>query len=406
MSDFEAGFGSVEITPHNLGLPMVGYGTREHGSRTGNSQGVHDPLMAKALVVRKGAKAWALCALDLLAIDSENVAEARRFASRETGLEPEAILIASIHTHSGPDSKEAANWNRPLAELVAETIVQAWDHKQPARLAPGAGFLYGHSINRRWLDRPIDPGVGVLRIDDEAGKLLGVVVNFGLHAVVMGGDNLYISADYVGYMRSKVEAALGGACIFTNGGAADVNPLTETVRQQLRDRRAFVTMTGASYYGPEKDAVYIEERKGGTFAEAEIIGNALAEEVIKVACGLSTAPPQVDPWNKQAFINHLDDGLELIESQALGVGDFGLVAQPGEVFVETALDIKARLRKLGYRYPWVVSYANDWQSYLAPKSALPEEGYEVDRARDKRHSPNLQDRLWAEISRAMAESKE
>lgn len=398
MSELQAGFGCTEITPDNMGLPMMGYGRREHGTRIGDSEGVHDPLWARALVLRQGEAAWALCELDLVGVDAKTVADIRQRVSQRTGLAPEAVLIAAIHTHSGPNVQDAGNWNRPFAAMVADVIVQAWENLQPACIASGAGFLYGQSINRRWFDRPIDPGVGVLRVDDAGGKLLGLAANFGLHAVVLGGDNLLISADYVGYTRDAVEQEFDGTCIFTNGGAADVNPLTETVRRQMAEGRYFTTMTGAHYYGEGPDAIFIEERAGGTFAEAEVIGQALAQEIVRVARGLTTTLPDSALWSAQAWVNHLDGGEELIETQALGVGDFALVAQPGEVFVETALAVKAELRKLGYRYPWAVSYANDWQSYLAPEVAYAEGGYEVGRAESRGHSHQLQDRLWASIS--------
>ena len=74
-----------------------------------------------------------------------------------------------------------------------------------------------------------------------------------------------------------------------------------------------------------------------------------------------------------------------------------MVTQPGEVFVESALAAKAGLRRLGYRYPWLVSYANDWRYYLAPEAAFPEGGYEVNWALKQKHSPQLQQRFWAAI---------
>ncbi len=397
MSELLAGFGCVEITPDNMGFPLLGYGTREHGTRVGNSEGIHDRLWARAFVVRQGESAWALCMLDMLGVDTEVLSEVRRRASRLTGLAPEAILIAAIHTHSAPSALDAGNWNRPLAERVADAVVQAWASLEPARVAAGAGSLYAYSINRRWLDRPIDPGVGVLRFDNVAGKPLGTVVNFGLHAVVLGGDNLQISADYVGYMRCEVEQAVGGICIFCNGGAGDVNPLTETVRRQLAEGRHFVTMTGTSYYGEGPDAVYIEERKGGTFVEAEILGRALAAEVIRVSRGLVTRKPERAPWHVQAWANRLAEGEDLIEIHALGVGSFGLVTEPGEVFSETALGIKADLRRLGFRFPWVVSYANGYHSYLAPGTAHVEGGYEAECAKSRGNAQDVQERIWAAI---------
>ena len=398
MSEFKAGFGRSEITPDHLELPLLGYGTREHGTRTGHSQGVHDPLWARAMVVEQGPAAWALCAIDLVGVDAQTVTDIRGRVAQRTGLAPASVLVAAIHTHSGPRAQEAANWDRPFAALVAEAIIEAWERREPATIGYGAGVLYGHSINRRWLDRPVDPGIGVLRVDAVGGGHLGVVANFGLHAVVLGGDNLEISADYVGYARDRVESELGGICVFTNGGGADVNPLTDTVRRQMAEGRPFVTMTDAHYYGDGPDAIYIEERKGGTFAEAEHLGVAVGEEILRVARGLRPAPPERAPWSAQARVNRLEKGRELIETQALGVDRWALVSEPGEVFVETALAVKARLRRMGYRYPWLVSYANDWQGYLVPEAAYLEGGYEVENAKKRGTSPKIQERLWAGIS--------
>ena len=79
---------------------------------------------------------------------------------------------------------------------------------------------------------------------------------------------------------------------------------------------------------------------------------------------------------------------------AVGIGDFAIIAEPGEIFVETGLDLKRKLRAKGYRFPWVVSYANDWQAYLAPKEAHIEGGYEAVVAMTKKHSEDIQDRIW------------
>jgi hypothetical protein len=130
-----------------------------------------------------------------------------------------------------------------------------------------------------------------------------------------------------------------------------------------------------------------------------MIGRALAAEVNYIAAGLKLGSPDCEPWHFQCQVNHLDQGEEWLELQGLGVGDFALIGQPGEVFVETALAIKAELRQRGYRFPWLVSYANDWQFYLVPAIAFPEGGYEVRCAEMMNHTPQLQDRFW----RAMTE---
>jgi hypothetical protein len=386
--NFQVGFNVTDITPDNMGFPLYGYGDRKK-----SSEGVHDQLQARTVVFRKGESAWALCVLDLIGISADITNKIRQEVARKTGLNPESIIIACIHTHSGPSFQDPGNWNDPVDSRIANGIVRAWESQQPAKIGVGAGFLYGYHLNRRWMERPVDPSVNVVRVDDLDGSLLGIVANFGLHPVVMGYDNFQISSDYVGYARGYVESKLGGTMVFANGAAGDVNPITKTVRKQFAERRAFETMTGAKYFGRHK-AIEFADRAGGTFEECQEIGHALGDQIVYVAEGITTQDPPGTPWSTQAFVNHLEAGEEHIEVMAAGLGDFGVITEPGEMLVETGLDLKAKMRANGYRFPWVISYANDWQSYLVPKAAHIEGGYEAMMAQLQKHTRELQPRIW------------
>ena len=56
---FEAGVATVEITP------PVGYGMWGYGDRKGVSQGIRDPLMAKALVLKSPESSLAIVTMDI-----------------------------------------------------------------------------------------------------------------------------------------------------------------------------------------------------------------------------------------------------------------------------------------------------------------------------------------------------
>ena len=396
MDTFEAGFSLVEITPDHMGFPLYGYGARKD-----NSRGVHDPLYARTMMLKSGAAAWSLTVLDLVAIDAKTVNEVRRIAAEVTGLNPQTMMVSCIHTHSGPSVGDPGNWDRTPAEIIAAGVISAWKNLQPARLGTSAGFLYGYHVNRRWMERPVDPSVNVVRFDDLQGKPIGVAANFGLHPVVMGYDNFLISSDYVGVARRVTEQALGCPCVFANGAAADVNPITKNVRKQLAEKKPFVTMTGALYFGRGKETVELADRIGGTFEEVEEIGLAVGEQIVTVASAIQTQLPPNAPWCFDAYVNHLEEGEQNVETFAMGIGDFILVGQPGEMYVETGLDLKAKVRQSGYRFPWVVSYANDWQAYLSPEAAFPEGGYEVEMSKMAKHTPKLQARFWEALSQGI-----
>jgi neutral ceramidase len=269
-----------------------------------------------------------------------------------------------------------------------------------------------------------------MRVDRADGRPLAVVSNYACHAVVLGYDNYLISGDWPGYSSRLLEAELGGDClaIYTQGGAGDVNPLTETVRQKLAAAYPVGTIGNlTSYYGDyrkgEGDAWNIEDRGGGTFLEAETLARAFNEEVKRVWRAISTetdvplwienrvingAADPDEPRGKEAlpaeyrtFLTEIRDGQIPVEIMTVGIGSAVFVTQPGEVFSETAVELRKVAQQMGYHFPWLVSYANGSYAYLPPANAFNEGGYEVNWALRYGLSRHLQDRIMAAVHPAL-----
>jgi neutral ceramidase len=233
-AEFRAGIERIDITPP-LGIQMAGYNS------TGRpAKGVLDPLYAQALVLDDGRRSVALVTLDLIftLLDPEmNAIRAR--VRQSSGIE-DVIFIAS-HTHSGPIFMDQPEWNRKTIEAIAAGIDRAYGKRAPVRFGTGWGQTQ-IGANRRyqpvdgpevmfWRNAtrsptfPVDPTVGVIRIDRADGVPFAVLVNYACHPVVFGPDNRDYSADYPGEMRKTVEAAFPGSmCFFLQGGCGDINP--------------------------------------------------------------------------------------------------------------------------------------------------------------------------------------
>jgi neutral ceramidase len=413
MTELKAGFGRADITP-KLGCQMVGY-----GNRPGGASGIHDRLQARAMVLEDAGGSWALVSNDLCYTSSDTVAAVRKVVQERTGIPGDHVLVSCTHTHAGPHDGHAQNWDRPLAEIIADAVVAAHEARQPARIGSGSGILYGYSINRRWLDRPIDPGVTVLRVDDLDGNVLGLFTNFACHSVVLGYDNTQISGDWPGEAMRQLEDRFPGAtCLFTQGGSGNVNPLVSGVRKRLRGGQTIWAIGDVStYYGSPDDTNKwsIGDRGGGTFAEVVELATAFADEVAYTASRIPTTTPTQPFWSEQVTVNAAAEPDEYPERPAppliterpgfqdpsnipaeimlAGFGDLVLVTQPAEVFAETAIDLKIRLRALGYRTPALVTYTNGFLLYLPEPDAFPEGGYEVRWAVSLGLSKNFQPRF-------------
>jgi len=359
-----AGTARVEITPP-VGHVMGGYSNRQ-----GPSTGVHDPLNATVLVLKSDEVTVAMVSCDLRSFPSARiVSEARRLRLADH------VLISVTHTHSGPMTWEDQSWPSPDRSWYAETegkilkaIEEASGRLFPARLGSGFGEIYlGH--NRRligpdgkttmfWRNAerrataPIDPTVGVIRIDDESGTPRAILVNYACHAVVLGPDNRQISADYPGYMARKVEEEFPGAlCLFVQGGAGDINPYLD---KQPVDQNGF--------------------------GEAEKTGHALAAEAVKVARrirakeegtirAISETIEFRDRWDKGKTVR---TGLTtLLINRRIGIA-----TMPGEPFVDLQIALRDKSQTpdtflFGYTY----SDGGEWAGYIPTIQAATEGGY-------------------------------
>ena len=415
MPQLKAGAGRSVITPR-VGAALVGY-----FDRTDPSTGVHDDLHARALVLDEGGLALALCSVELCYLRSREVAQIRQAVAARCDLLPEDIFIFTTHTHAGPAGHNAQDWDRPLPELVADAIVEAYATRQPARMGAGFGQLIGYNINRRWLNRPADPSVAVIRVDTADGKPLAVLGNYACHAVVLGYDNYLISGDWPGYSSRLLEAELGGGtlALFSQGGAGDVNPLTETVRQRLAAAHPVGTIGElTSYYGEyrsdDANTWNIEDRGGGTFLEAETLARAYNAEVMRIWRSIHVET-EVNLWTERVTVEGMTgpdeppaeglppEYLELLpeiqedsiplEIMLVGIGPTILVGHPGETFSETAVEFRKRGQQMGYLYPMLLTYANGSYAYLPPENAFSEGGYEVGWARRFGLRRHLHDRI-------------
>src|ERR1019366_745351 len=93
---FLAGFATADITP------PVGW-RRAGGYAEFISTGVHDPLLAKAIVLSQSNTTVVLVGNDLCSVPRELTDRARQQVSAKTGIPAANIVITVTHTHGAPE---------------------------------------------------------------------------------------------------------------------------------------------------------------------------------------------------------------------------------------------------------------------------------------------------------------
>jgi neutral ceramidase len=395
-----AGFGKASITPAP-GAPLAGF-----AARTSVSTGVGDELFVRALAVQGNEQAAILCVADLLALSAGFTAAARKRIEERTGVPAEAVVIAATHTHSGPvtirtffnpDEAIDGQYMARLADAIVSAAEAAWESRTTARLGTGAGMVDGIGVNRREPGGAVDREVGVLRIDDAAGRLRGVLFHYACHLTVLGPDNLEISADLGGAAVARVEQKCGDGtfAMFVNGAEGNVSfghsPTLSAIGAALPRSRAQMCALGERL----GDAVLAALPGIATAAAAVAAGSTRMRVPLRgdiTVRGAETALERIGTGDDQAarierlnaaiqlnnarYIERLE-GVEEAELTVFAIGDFSLAAVPGELFTETALELKAR----GAGPLRVAGLANGYLGYIPPEAAFARGGYEVMAAR-------------------------
>ena len=381
----QVGASIIDITPPN-GIAMAGF-----AARTEVAKGDHDALTVRALVVDDTA----IVTVDVIGIDANLSARARARAS----LPDQAITITATHTHGGPVSmpgRLSAKADHAFILCLEDAVVKAVDlaivNQKPARLLGGIGVEPGFATNRRRLDGPVDTGIPILRFESVEGSTIGILVSYACHPVVLGADNLSWTGDYPYFVRKKLETTFPGAiAIFATGCAGDVNTghsAAASLSLLATPERSFAKAKeiGFGIANSVIDARLTDV--SGNVGHSEVFADICFEQREQEAPDIlakswrlaakDTSSLEVI-WANWAE-KHMGRDLSPLKARitALKWGSVGIIALPGEIFAETALEIR---EKLAQKDPlFILAYADDNPGYIPPESDYLRGGYEIDEA--------------------------
>ena len=381
----QVGASIIDITPPN-GIAMAGF-----AARTEVAKGYHDAFTVRALVVDDTA----IVTVDVIGIDANLSARARARAS----LPDQAITITATHTHGGPVSmpgRLSAKADHAFILCLEDAVVKAVDlaivNQKPARLLGGIGVEPGFATNRRRLDGPVDTGIPILRFESVEGSTIAILVSYACHPVVLGADNLSWTGDYPHFVRKKLETTFPGAiAIFATGCAGDVNTghsAAASLSLLATPERSFAKAKeiGFGIANSVIDARLTDV--SGNVGHSEVFADICFEQREQEAPDIlakswrlaakDTSSLEVI-WANWAE-KHMGRDLSPLKARitALKWGSVGIIELPGEIFAETAMEIR---EKLAQKDPlFILAYADDNPGYIPPESDYLRGGYEIDEA--------------------------
>jgi len=286
--NLQAGIGKVDITCREEGAweDLLSEKVRKHipPDYLRKKIQISDPLFVRALVLDDGRTQLTLVTMDVTAIGARSISQdilsdsaddflprLRQRIEDELDLPGHQVSVCASHTHPVP--RMLCDDDAQIEKTI-EAIRQARQNMEPVTVGIGSGHEAGLVCNRTMMMkdgsdctirsyhapmppddeieglRPVDPEIGILRVDRQDGRPLAVVYNFATHLGLgaPGGTRGTITADHVGVTLRYLEDNIGGSVMafFLQGALGDTQEACVFDTHHPPDALAFGTRLGQS----------------------------------------------------------------------------------------------------------------------------------------------------------------
>jgi neutral ceramidase len=350
------------------GVPLGGFARRSY-----SSEGIRDPVGARAVVLAAPGCKVALASADVLLIP-EAVEAAVRAQVADLGLD--GLVVAATHTHAGP----GGYWEHSAGERIATgpydprirdaiaTVIAVAIRRADEALAPaGVSAARGSATDlaRSRSGGVVDGRLAVLRVDREGGAPIAELVVFAAHPTILGGSNQRISGDWPGRF---VADGHRGTRILLQGAIGDQSA------------------AGPESASPERFGDALAARVDALASPAPLASTDLAFASVEIA--LPSPEPGAAPAILRRAARNLVYGTfpPVAHVEAVRIGDLVLAAVPAEPVATVAAAWRAALP----RGTEIVSLADGYLGYVEEPARMAARSGETVRTY---FGPELADRL-------------
>lgn len=328
---------------------------------------IHDSLYARALILEAGGTRIAFVSIDLIHYNTDE----KLLEDSKKKFNLDELYFCPSHTHSGANSRKDPQF---FADRVTKALEIASKNMFDAHISAGyrsfpqLGFNRlivrddGHAretwfgddhyqaINKERIPfGPVDPEVGIIKLEDAQGTPRAFILNYACHTDAVWA-NFALSADWAGVATRMVEEAFGKTanCLFIQGAAGNIAPMFKDPGRQGAD-----------------------DPRDTDYSLIERMGKLLSIEAVKLAnelrSNLEDIPDIKFRDNTLQFTGRFDKAAKyaINISTILINNRIAIATFPGEPFIKFQFDWKKDIAP--YATPFFFGYTwsgADWPTYV------------------------------------------
>jgi hypothetical protein len=399
--EFSVGFGEADLTPDPGKKPvfLAGFGQNRKATK------VHDPIMARAVVMADGDVKIALVSVDVVGLFLPSV---ERVREKLPGFK--YVLVSATHNHEGPDtlglwgaspiqSGIDPEYLKRVEAGCCDAVKAADNARKPAAARIGSArdpdLLHD---NRKPIVKHDELVVLHFR-DPKTSAPLGVLVQWNCHPETLGSRNTEITADYIHYtVKYLRESQKCPVAYFTGTVGGLMTTLGLTVKDAAGKELADGTFEKADRYGyllaqlaekALKDAAPITLTPFDVRTRELLV--PVDNNIYRLAWSFGVLDRAMYKWDGNPTPKKFETTKELSKSIAvktelgyLKLGTLEVAAIPGEIYPELVLNKvedpadpgadfpdapiePAIYDQLKSKHRMLIGLANDELGYFIPK---------------------------------------
>ena len=382
-----AAVAKADITPKN-GEDLCGF-----AKRVGPTAGISDPLSTRWLCLENSSGKVLLGTADIISLTRGRFESLQKGIAKKAKVEASSVCVGTSHTHSGPATVPLnhcghmdTRYVSRLMTTLTQTAGKAGEGLAPVSVRVAQTQCPGIAINRRRPDSgPVDHTLTTIAFENpKNGKPVASIVHFACHPVVLGHENVMVSADFPGFLCSSIEQETGAPCLFLNGACGDINPAKAHSADPQLARRTGEKLAQAALSSLQKksricepDSVKVITHRIALPVHVPKSAAYLVKQV-KHASEMFNLDPSLFDGELRHWTKLLEAGkfpsTVTIKVSAMTLGrEIALVFVPGEVFCEIGLRAKAAS---AFPTTLICGFSNGSVGYLPTSRSYKEGGYE------------------------------
>jgi hippurate hydrolase len=399
----KVGFGDVDVTP-NIGKDqkpvfLAGFGENRRAT------GVHDPIMARAIVLDDGKQKIAMVSVDVVGLFHPVIERVRK---KLPGID--YVLVSATHNHEGPDTLGLWGPNPFTSGIDKDYLNNLEDGCVKAvQLAVGsvkdANSAVGQIAAGELLRDARKPEIkhdtlSVISFTDPAsGKPSGLLVQWNNHPEDMDDKNTLVTADFVGVVVKQLKEKYGCPVVYFTGTVGGLMtslrlPVTDAAGKEIPNG-SFERLERYSSLVTAKAVQAIEKSQQATLTPFSVKTKSILlpmeNMLYRLAWQAGTLSREMYEWNGDATPKEFKPTKDVSKPVAaktelglLRLGEVEIAVIPGEIYPELVIGgvpdpaeagadypdapvEPAIYNQLTAKYKMLIGLGNDELGYFVPK---------------------------------------